>query len=284
MKMAWGEAKSLDESLVSLDSFFSEQPKIAELLGGGLSSRCWKVVAQDDQCYVWRSASSHAFQFGLSRVRENQLLESLRDCQFAPNPIYLNRQGLLVEWLDGKTGSGEFSHDDIISMLASIHSLDIHNRPIPLFNFTAQVDGYWHKINQERKTPELEAIYLRWRELPNLPSVDSTLCHFDFGDYNLVSTKAGLRVIDWEYAGVGDPRMDLAMTLDLACMPIPQSVVNYCTYRGIDDADGWIIGVDQWRPRNKMMSLLWYLLGYQIWQDDFYLKQAEDVQSQLILV
>ena len=132
---------------------------------------------------------------------------------------------------------------------------------VPLLFFTAKVDGYWHKIDSEFKSVLCESIYHRWRKLPNIPPVEPTLCHFDLGDYNIVRTDQGIKVIDWEYAGAGDPRMDLAMTIELANLNISQSVTSYCKVRDIEDSNSWLIGVNKWKPRNQMKSMLWYLLG-----------------------
>jgi len=273
--MTWSEAKSLDESLSSLDSFFNSSPQIAEILAGGLTNRCWKITCNVGIPYVWRPISAQLFQFGISRVREYQLLDSLAKYHFSPVPIHLNNQGLLVEWLEESEETIPFSDRELINTLCNIHSVNTHNKPISLFSFTAKVDSYWHRLHPRLKTKPCEAIYSQYRELPYIPPVDATLCHFDFGDYNMVRTDQGIKVIDWEYAGVGDPRMDLAMTLDLAELDFTQSVAEYCHIRGLQDTDNWLLGVNQWKPRNQMMSMLWYLLGYQLWNDEHYLQQAK---------
>ncbi|MDB1123559.1 phosphotransferase [Vibrio algarum] len=280
--MTWSEAKSLDQSLLSLDSFFIEPPQIAEILPGGLTNRCWKITSHSGTPYVWRPSSIQLFQFGISRIRENQLLESLRECHFAPTPIHLNDKGLLVEWLEGSVGDVPLSNIELIGTLSKIHSVNIHNKPVPLFAYTAKVDGYWHKLNLELKSKQREQIYNLYRELPDIPQVEPTLCHFDLGNYNIVRTVQGIKVIDWEYAGVSDPRMDLAMTLELSGYNMPKSVAMYCKLRNIEDIDRWLVGVNQWQPRNHMMAMLWYLLGYQLWRDNNYLLQAERLEALLI--
>lgn len=279
--MTWNEATSLDESLYSLDSFFPGTPKIVEVLAGGLTNKCWKITAVDGRSYVWRPVSLRSYQFGLSRIREKQLLESLRSCHFAPDPVLLNDKGLLVEWLEGSVGLLPLSDSEIIGTLFQIHSVDIHTKPIPLFSYTAKVDGYWHKLKPESKNKKYEAIYTQWREVPSIPKVESVLCHFDLGEQNIVRTDQGIKVIDWEYAGVGDPRMDLAMTIDLNKLDMPKAVANYCKLMQMDNLDDWLIGVNRWMPRNQMMAMLWFLLGYQFLQDEFYLNQAEQISAKL---
>lgn len=279
--MTWSEAKSLDESLISLDSFFEKSPQIAEILAGGLTNRCWKIISDPGIAYVWRPVSPQSFQFGISRVRENQLLESLIECQFAPAPVLLNDKGLLVEWLEGSSGGSPLSETELIETLSKIHSVNIHNKPVPLFSFTAKVDSYWHRIKPELKTQSRAELYAQFRELPNIAAVDATLCHLDFGEYNIVRTEQGIKVIDWEYAGVGDPRMDLAMTLDLAGLDVPKSVMSYCEIRHLADMENWLSGVNEWTPRNQMMAMLWYLLGFQLLNDNEYLDNALRIEASI---
>ncbi|MGJ7093834.1 phosphotransferase [Vibrio hannami] len=281
--MTWNEACLLDQSLLSLESFFSVKPVIAELLTGGLTNRCWKV-SYDKKAYVWRPVSAVTNTFGISRMREHRLLEALsvsHDGQLAPSPAYLNEQGLLVEWIDGEVAENvPLSHAELVGTLARVHSINIHNKPIPLFSYTAKVDGYWHQLNHLDYSPEYQELYQSYRELPNIEQVDPSLCHLDLGGYNIIRTESGIRVIDWEYSGVADPRMDLAMTIDVADMDMPRVVSDYCKLRKIDNVDTWFQGVNQWIPRNRMMAMLWYLLGYQHWKEEHYLEEALKLKSQ----
>ncbi|MDV7103040.1 phosphotransferase [Vibrio sp. TH_r3] len=279
--MTWNEAKSLDESLSSLERFFDLPPKIAEILTGGLTNRCWKITSHHNVPYVWRSVSNQLFYFSVSRQKEHQVLQALKECHFAPDPIYLSDQGLLVEWIEGSVGEKSLTESQLIRALCTIHDVTLDDKSLPLFSFTAKVDGYWHKLNPKLKTANREKIYNQFRTLPAIATVDPVLCHFDLAGYNIVTTKQGLKIIDWEYAAVGDPRMDLAMAIELSDLNITTSVASYCQRRQIGAVDDWIDGVDLWIPRNKMMAMLWYLIGYQLWQDVNYLNQAMKIETSL---
>ncbi|WED20822.1 phosphotransferase [Vibrio sp. JC009] len=279
-KMTWNEATSLDESLASLETYFRSPPKMAELLSGGLTNRCWKVTSTQGESFVWRPVSAASHAFGISRMKEHRLLESLEECHLAPDAAYLNHAGLLVEWIEEDDPDSSFPVGEIelVSTLARIHSVDIHSKPIPLFSYTAKVDGYWHQLKSKPVEKEFEEIYLSYREQPIIEPVEPTLCHMDLGIYNLIMTSKGIRVIDWEYAGVADPRMDLAMTIDISEIDMPRAVENYCKIRRIEDTGAWLVGINQWMPRNRMMAMLWYLIGHQIWQDERYLEEAHRIK------
>ncbi len=87
--MSWQEAQSLDESLLSLDAFLDAPPRIVEILSGGLTNRCWKIIDSSGNAYVWRPKSSVSYHFGLSRSKEYQLLQSIHSYGFTPRPVIL---------------------------------------------------------------------------------------------------------------------------------------------------------------------------------------------------
>lgn len=273
-RMSWSEALALDQSLLSLNDYFQSPPQIAETLPGGLTNHCWKIVSAKGKAYIWRPNSYQSQMFGISRIREQQLLESLKAYDFTPSPYFLCDKGLLLEWVEGEVSVFPISDIEMISTITKIHSIDIHNKPIALFSYTAKVDSYWLKLESSLKNEEFATLYNLWRNLPKIPPVEQTLCHLDLNQANIIRTSHGLSVIDWEYACVADPRMDLAMAIDLAQLDMPKCVADYCQLRQIEEVDIWLVGVNHWRPRNQLMAMLWYLLGYQLKRDDYYYQQA----------
>ena len=116
-----------------------------------------------------------------------------------------------------------------------------------------------------------------------MAQVLAALCHFDLGCYNLVRGEEGVKVIDWEYAGLADPRLDLTLILQLADVPIERGVEQYCRIRGIEDVALWLEGVRAWMPRTRMMAMLWYLLAYKLWDDEQYLDSAREFKDLLCM-
>ncbi len=280
-RMSWHEACQLDESLASLDSFFSVAPKYACTLTGGLTNRCWKIVLDDGNAYVWRPATPITQAFSISRTQEFQILTAIETSGIAPKPIYINGHGLLVEWIEGRSLTQGLSFESLLKSLTHIHQLPITRVPVAPFNYTARVDHYWIRLEARYKTPVYQALYNKWRTAPNLTQVDSTLCHFDLAGYNMVDTTVGNRVIDWEYACVADPRLDLALCIDTAQENPYEAVPRYCQMRNLMALDDWIEGVKAWQPRATMMAMLWYLLAHQLWGDDQYLTQAQQLADAL---
>lgn len=278
-RMSWKEACQLDTSLVSLDSFFHRAPEFAQTLTGGLTNRCWKVVLPSGQAYVWRPITPITKAFSISRHQEYQILKAIEPSGIAPAPSLVNDQGLLVEWVDGEALHQGMAVASLIETLAAVHDLDIHRIPVAPFNFTARVDHYWMQLDSERKTERVTDIYQRWRSAPNLRDVGKVLCHFDLAGYNLVATQTGTRVIDWEYASLADPRLDLTLTIGAADLPMLEAIQLYCQQRDIQEWDDWVEGVMAWQPRTQMMAMLWYLLAHQLWGEESYGLAAQQLEA-----
>ena len=278
-RMSWDEASQLDRSLLSLEHFFSAPPAYAQTLTGGLTNRCWKVVTNDNNAYVWRPATPITKAFSISRFQEYQILAAIEDSHIGPKAVYINDQGLLVDWVEGDALTNELSFDALLKTMVRIHSLDTQRIPVAPFNFTARVDHYWMLLNDQNKCEPYQSIYQRWRSAPALADIGHTLCHFDLAGYNMVKTSSGNKVIDWEYAVIADPRLDLTLSIDVMDEKPLEAIYRYCQLRKIEGVDDWVEGVMAWKPRATMMAMLWYLLAYQLWGDEQYLTQAQQLQK-----
>ncbi len=282
-KMGWQEAIQLDNSLASLSDYFIEPPYEMELLSGGLSNRCWKISLSDRK-YVWRPISKSTEVFGISRANEYQLLKALSSYSFSPDPILLNECGLLVTWLDGESVDEQISQDELLQTLATVHKVKINDKPVQKLLFPEKVDHLWMQLADRFKDEDLVTLYKLLREPLYVPESIETLCHLDFGPYNLVRTGDGLGVIDWEYSAIGDPRMDLAMTIEVSGLNTEVAVAMYCHYRGFNMSDmkDWRHNVELWLPKIQFLGVLWYLIGFQMWGEELYIERANYLKSVLL--
>ncbi|KHA61354.1 thiamine kinase [Vibrio variabilis] len=276
-RMSWHEACQLDSSLLSLDHFFELPPEYAQTLTGGLTNRCWKIVISRNEAYVWRPNTPITKAFSISRFQEYQILNAIQDAHIAPKAIHINDQGLLVDWIEGESLTDQLSIDSLLKTMVKIHSLDTNRIPVAPFNFTARVDHYWMLLRDDLKLASYQQVYQQWRNAPSLADIGTTLCHFDLAGYNMVQTQDGHKVIDWEYAAIADPRLDLTLSIDVMDEKPLETVYRYCQLRQIEGVDDWVEGVMAWKPRATMMAMLWYLLAYQLWGDEQYLTQAEKI-------
>ncbi len=281
---SWSQAKELEPTLNALDGFFCEPPVKVKTLSGGLTNRCWRLVSADGSDYVWRPFSKVCQAFFISRHNEYQILKAIEPLGIGPTPVFLHEQGILVEWIEGKTLTNVgIELEELLSIVATIHQVSstvISGTP---FSYLSRIDHYWLELGGKYSGTDFELIYKKWRTEPNIEPLSPTLCHFDLGCYNLVRSRDGVKVIDWEYAGLADPRLDLTLTLQLAGTPIEEAVVRYCSIRNIENVSLWLDAVRAWQPRATAMAMLWYLLAYQLWGDEQYLISAEELRELLCI-
>jgi hypothetical protein len=72
------------------------------------------------------------------------------------------------------------------------------------------------------------------------------------------------------------------MTIDIADLDKQASVSTYCQLRSITEIEPWLMGVNQWQPRNQTMAMLWYVLAYQLKNDTAYLDEADKISRSLL--
>ncbi len=235
--------------------------------------------AADNQSYVWRPATSITKSFSISRFQEYQILKAIESTTIGPKALHINDRGLLVEWIEGESLTDNLAFDSLLKVMTRIHNIDTQKVPVAAFNYTARVDHYWMLIENHLKLDPYVEIYQKWRHAPNLADVGHCLCHFDLAGYNMVDTEMGKRVIDWEYSAIADPRLDLTLSIDIYEENPLESVYRYCQLREVEGVDDWVEGVLAWKPRATMMAMLWYLLAYQLWGEEDFLRQAEKLAS-----
>ncbi len=277
----------------------------ASMLTGGLTNRCWKLAlfhpsTHQTKHYVWRPFSVAAQAFGIERLHEYQLLTMISDTGLGPKPLQLlvdaNTQtdqvtGLLVEWLTGMEATVDFSNTALCQLQAKVHQL-----PVPSWRLDIQQRGlhYWQYINAAHKTPLLTSIHYFFQHQPIPTAFDDCCCHFDLGRYNVIvpfpvnGLTEDAKIIDWEYAAAGDPSLDLAMTIIANGLDPESAVRDYCDYRQSlnnhtdFNKHDWLQAVIAWQPWCQYLALLWYLVGYDTWQQPEYLQHASQLQQQLI--
>jgi len=277
-RIPWDEACVFDPSLIALERIWHVLPSYVETLTGGLTNRCWKILDDNEQPFIWRPVTSLTQKLSISRQQEFQILSSVQKIAsyLGPKPISLQPEGILVEWIAGDVIQS-LSDLEIIRLLVDIHKQDVSSIPVIPFNYTARLDHYWLTLKATNADlSNYKDCYTNLRISPDLVDVGTKLCHFDLGAHNVIRSSKGLKVIDWEYATLADPRLDIAMTLSIEKHDVINFVAKYCQLSNVSNVDDWIIGVNAWMPRVYMMAALWYLVAYYHGCGDDYLDSADE--------
>ena len=173
------------------------------------------LLEQAGAQYVLRLDKPDAAKLGLNRGNENLVCQVVADAGLAPEPLYFDpAAGIYLRrylpgrsWVDSDLAS-PVNLERLARLLRELHSL----APVgATFDPLAAARRYAAQLGSEKS----QAILRRSEKLMQQIAADSmgpALCHNDLVCHNVLEGKR-LMLIDWEYAGIGDPFFDLAVVV-----------------------------------------------------------------------
>lgn len=180
------------------------QPQIVRELGGGLSNRSFLVQA-DEQRWVLRLDSPDAEALGVNRAREYQIHQLAAEVGLAPTCIRADQQlGFFItqyieeELIFTPRRKGE-QLDSFYAFFSRLHNLNVD---LPQFDYATQL----------KRLSGLSSLPNEILSALEIVGADSRLgiCHHDPNSNNVLFLKERVVMIDWEYAALGNPVIDLA--------------------------------------------------------------------------
>ena len=190
--------------------------RVRERLADGPTNASY-LVEQGGERFVLRLDKSEASILGLDRANERRVCEAIAAAGLGPAYTHFDISAgvCLRPWQAGRSlRPDELRDRGVLRRLAAalrrLHGL------APLgaaFDPLAAARRYADQLG----TPAASALAARAAELSTELQVHApppALCHNDLVCENiLLTTGQGLLLIDWEYAGVGDPWFDLAVVV-----------------------------------------------------------------------
>jgi thiamine kinase-like enzyme len=192
-----------------------------ERLGGGITNHNFKVVA-GGEAFVLRIGGAETSLLGIDRSVEHAASLSASTLGIGPEVVaFVEPEGHLVtRYIGGAVG--EVHVAEAVKLIKRFHG----GPPIPgRFDSFRVVEEYAELARQRgvEIPPEYDrahevsaAIERRLGARPLVP------CHNDLLAANFISGDGQTWIVDWEYAGMGDPAFDLA---------------NLAVNNGLDDAE-----------------------------------------------
>nr|WP_318382019.1 thiamine kinase [uncultured Enterobacter sp.] len=194
----------------------------------------------------------------------------------APAPRLFTEGWMAVEYLDGRVDAALPDTDALAGLLYHLHRQPRFGWRVTLLPL---LERYWQQAAAERRTP-------RWlRRLKRLrtqgePRVQRLApLHMDVHAGNLVHTQAGLRLIDWEYAGDGDVALELASVWTDDETARRRLVEDYAR-RANTNGDALWQQVRRWRPWVLMLMAGWYECRYAQTGEQQFITLADEIERQ----
>jgi thiamine kinase-like enzyme len=183
-----------------------------EPLGGGITNHNFKVTL-DGETLVLRIGGKDTDLLGIDRYAEHAASVSASRLGVGPDVVaFVEPEGfLLTRFIDGRAiAPEEMPVADVGRTLRLVHS----GSPIPArFDAFRVVENY-RRIAEEHDVG-IPAAYADAKSRAD--EIEATLgprplcpCHNDLLNGNFIHDGQRLRIVDWEYAGMGDPLFDLA--------------------------------------------------------------------------
>lgn len=216
MQAAWRQAeRAARVALAAHAATASLAVATFEPIAGSLSNFAWHVSVPGQDRFV-RYARSGNEQLGADLHAEGEVLRLVARAGLAPPVVRCDPSArlLVTQWIAGAIGNPAAAGCDhtirqVATMLSQLHAL----APPPavrVVDFAVQARLLEAALPADAVRPALAACA---REVLSRldPGHAPALCHHDLHERNLVTDAGGrLWLVDWEYAGLGDPVFDLA--------------------------------------------------------------------------
>ena len=208
---------NLDPILQRFPQFASASNLIVSELTGGITNKNYKIT-EDGESYVLRMGGNETKFLGIDRKIEYECSLLASQIGIAPEPVaFLEPEGYIVaRFISGKGIPAEEigSEENIKRVLDSMkayHGLDTFPGSFSPFHVAEEYAKTASSFNVKlphkmdwylEKSREIEKAMYREPFKPHP-------CHNDLLNSNFIDDGTRVRILDWEYAGMGDIFFDL---------------------------------------------------------------------------
>jgi thiamine kinase-like enzyme len=193
-----------------------EYPEIEELTGG-ITNKNYKITV-DHESFVLRLGGNETQFLGIDRKNEYECSLLASQIGVAPEPTaFLEPEGyILARFISGKgIPSEEIGTKEnicrIVESMKAYHGLDFFPGTFSPFRVAEEYAKTAHSFNV--KLPDKMDWYLeKSREIEEAmyrEPLQTRPCHNDLLNGNFIDDGTRIRILDWEYAGMGDIFFDL---------------------------------------------------------------------------
>ena len=259
---------ALSETLDRLTPLLGEREGEPLPLDGGITNRNFRVRLGGREV-VLRLPGKDTELLGIDRGGEAEANRCAAAAGVAPEVAALLRDPpvLVTRFIDGETMSPEALREPaalaaVATALRKVHGCE----PVgPSFSAFRIVEDYAEKTRarggevppayeRSQATAAKIETALGWR--PH----ESVLCHNDLLAANFIDSPAGLRIVDWEYAGMGDRYFDLGNFAVNNELGDEQEEAFLDTYLGEPAAAGQLAALRLMRFMSDFREAMWGVL------------------------
>lgn len=215
-----GNSANLQTDAISIiqDCFNVEVDEIKNItvLKKGMTNRSFLFECQS-QKYIMR-IPGEGTDYLINRKEEADVYQALENRQICDDVLYMNPDNgyKITAYLEDATNCDAENWDEVEACMTKLREFHELNLTVDhRFDIFGQIDFYESLWNGEKSyfkdyETTKTAIFELKKWIDTLEK-NETLVHIDAVPDNFLFTKDGIRIIDWEYAGMQDPHVDIAM-------------------------------------------------------------------------
>ena len=215
-----GNSANLQTDAISIiqDCFNVEVDEIKNItvLKKGMTNRSFLFECQN-QKYIMRIPGEGTDHL-INRKEEADVYKALENRQICDDVLYMNPDNgyKITAYLEDATNCDAENWDEVEACMTKLREFHELNLTVDhRFDIFGQIDFYESLWNGEKSYfkdyETTKAAIFELKKWIDTLEKNETLVHIDAVPDNFLFTKDGIRIIDWEYAGMQDPHVDIAM-------------------------------------------------------------------------
>ena len=215
-----GNSANLQTDAISIiqDCFKVEVDEIKNItvLKKGMTNRSFLFECQN-QKYIMRIPGEGTDHL-INRKEEADVYQALENRQICDDVLYMNPDNgyKITAYLEDATNCDAENWDEVEACMTKLREFHELNLTVDhRFDIFGQIDFYESLWNGEKSYfkdyEKTKAAIFELKKWIDTLEKKETLVHIDAVPDNFLFTKNGIRIIDWEYAGMQDPHVDIAM-------------------------------------------------------------------------
>lgn len=214
------ESSNLDTDIISIIAeemgVDSKEIKEITVLKKGMTNRSFKFSVKGKQ-YIMRIPGEGTDKL-INRRNEYAVYQTIKDYQISDDIVYMSPENgyKITEFLHDAKEADPFNPEDVKRSMAKLKSFHDLKLEVPhTFDIYGEIDFYeelWEgKPSIFRDYQETRDKVFELKPIIDALPKDWILAHVDAVPDNILFVDDEIRLIDWEYAGMQDPHLDIAM-------------------------------------------------------------------------
>ncbi|SMF56499.1 thiamine kinase [Alteromonadaceae bacterium Bs31] len=263
MKISYASASEprLDAALESWKKWPVEckhKPQLIRSLSNGSTNKSFLIrCGQYEYCLRINAANESAL--GINRALERRVLKTLEPLAIAPKILYHSShlKYTLLTYISGQAWTRNDcsrlgQRDRLFKLIDKFQRLELEVEPMDYGKYLLNYVKCLETMGKPLAGKTLEEFNKFWEVSSHSlqKGWQPVLCHHDLIPENIVETEQGLKILDWEYAGLGHPEFDKRYTYQCICGSSEEALVSLKSGTFIDQLIYWLVLL--WRRVNTL--------------------------------